>query len=186
MATETSTHSDTQTGIELDAQIVVALTFGAVLGLVGVLGPALGGANGELLVFGRNYLHDAVHLGSGVLGLIAGYAAGGTHARTYNRTLGAVYLLVAALGSWSATCWPSCWRSTWPTTSSISAWRSPSWASGSPWATTGEPIAAPIPRWRSAPSPLPPVPRFTCPPVPHTFRTPPSDGPERWRGFCGT
>lgn len=98
MATETSTHSDTQTGIELDAQIVVALTFGAVLGLVGVLGPALGGANGELLVFGRNYLHDAVHLGSGVLGLIAGYAAGGTHARTYNRTLGAVYLLVAALG----------------------------------------------------------------------------------------
>lgn len=78
--------------------MTVALLFGAVLVLVGVLGPILGGVNGDLVVFGRNYLHDLVHLASGAAGLVAGYVARGKHAANYNRTLGIVYLLVAVLG----------------------------------------------------------------------------------------
>jgi hypothetical protein len=95
MATETSTRTGTDDG---NGQIAVALLFGAVLALVGVLGPVLGGADGELIVFGRNYLHDVVHLGSGVAGLAAGYYAGGKHAGSYNKALGVTYLLVTILG----------------------------------------------------------------------------------------
>jgi hypothetical protein len=79
-------------------QIAVALLFGGVLALVGVLGPALAGSEGELIVFGRNYLHDAIHLLSGLAGVGAGYYAGGTYAAAYNKTLGAVYALVTVLG----------------------------------------------------------------------------------------
>lgn len=79
-------------------QVTVALLFGAVLALVGVLGPILGGVNDPLVVFGRNYLHDFVHLASGAAGLVAGYVARGKYAANYNRTLGIVYLLVAVLG----------------------------------------------------------------------------------------
>ncbi len=79
-------------------QVTVALLFGAVLALVGVLGPVLGGQSGELIIFGRNYLHDAIHLLSGVAGLAAGYYAGGEFAEGYNKTLGVVYLLVTVLG----------------------------------------------------------------------------------------
>lgn len=79
-------------------QVTVALLFGAVLVLVGVLGPILGGANGDLIVFGRNYLHDFVHLASGAAGLVAGFVARGKHAANYNRTLGIVYLVVTVLG----------------------------------------------------------------------------------------
>jgi hypothetical protein len=93
-ATETTTGG----GSGGNLQVTVAMLFGAVLALVGVLGPVLGGANGELIVFGRNYLHDAVHLLSGVAGLAAGYAAGGKYAGDYNRALGVTYLLVTVLG----------------------------------------------------------------------------------------
>lgn len=93
-ATETSTAG----GIDDSPQVLVALLFGAVLALVGVLGPVLGGADGNLIVFGRNYLHDAIHLLSGVAGLAAGYYAGGRYAGEYNKALGVVYLLVAVLG----------------------------------------------------------------------------------------
>lgn len=81
-----------------DIQMTVALLFGAVLALVGVLGPVLGGANSELIIFGRNYLHDAIHLLSGVAGLAAGYYAGGQYAGQYNKALGVVYALVTVLG----------------------------------------------------------------------------------------
>lgn len=79
-------------------QVGVAIFFGAVLALVGILGPVLAGANDNLIIFGRNYLHDAVHLGSGVAGLAAGYYAGGKFAKQYNVTLGVVYALVTVLG----------------------------------------------------------------------------------------
>lgn len=95
MATETQTRRTD--GID-NVQMAVALLFGAVLALVGVLGPALAGPEGELIVFGRNYLHDAIHLLSGVAGIAAGYYAGGRYAAAYNKTLGAVYALVTVLG----------------------------------------------------------------------------------------
>ncbi|WP_435194995.1 DUF4383 domain-containing protein [Natronomonas sp. EA1] len=95
MATETAT---VQTPESNGIQTTAAIVFGGVLALVGVLGPALGGANGELVVFGRNYLHDVVHLGSGLAGLAAGYAAGGKYAGTYSKVLGVTYLLVTVIG----------------------------------------------------------------------------------------
>jgi hypothetical protein len=85
-------------GIGDSPQTIVAVLFGAVLALVGVLGPVLGGASGELIIFGRNYLHDAIHLLSGLAGLAAGYYAGGQYASEYNKALGVVYLLVTILG----------------------------------------------------------------------------------------
>lgn len=78
--------------------MTVAIVFGAVLALVGIAAPFLAGATGDFIVFGRNYLHDAVHLLSGVAGLWAGYAAGGGYARAYNKLLGVVYLLVTVVG----------------------------------------------------------------------------------------
>jgi hypothetical protein len=60
----------------------------------------MGGSASELLgLFGRNYLHDAIHVLSGVVGLGAGVAAGGALSGRYNRSFGLVYLLVFALGS---------------------------------------------------------------------------------------
>lgn len=81
-----------------DPQVAVAILFGAVLALVGIVAPILSGASGEFIVFGRNYLHDGVHLLTGVAGLAAGYYAGGKFARQYNMTLGVVYALVTVLG----------------------------------------------------------------------------------------
>lgn len=95
MATTTESTEDVQ---HSNAQVTVAILFGAVLALVGIAGPILAGQNGELIVFGRNYLHDAIHLLSGVAGLAAGYAAGGRYAGTYNKAIGAVYLVVTVLG----------------------------------------------------------------------------------------
>jgi hypothetical protein len=53
---------------------------------------------GTLLIFGINTVHNLVHLLSGVLGLAAGFSAGGQGARYYNRGFGIVYLLVTVLG----------------------------------------------------------------------------------------
>ena len=75
MAGATTTQSEVRTGDS--KQKTVALVFGAVFTLVGVLGPVLGGANDPLIVFGRNYIHDAVHIASGLAGLAAGAYAGG-------------------------------------------------------------------------------------------------------------
>lgn len=95
--TETTTNT-TRTDGTNNVQVAVALLFGAVLALVGILGPVVAGQSGELLVFGRNYPHDAIHLLSGLAGLGAGYYAGGKFAGDYNKTLGVVYALVTVLG----------------------------------------------------------------------------------------
>jgi hypothetical protein len=93
-----ATEAATTSGVGDSPQTIVAVLFGAVLALVGVLGPVLGGASGELIIFGRNYLHDGIHLLSGLAGLAAGYYAGGQYASEYNKALGVVYLLVTVLG----------------------------------------------------------------------------------------
>lgn len=77
---------------------LAAITIGGVLTLIGILAPIVEGQSGEFLGFGRNYLHDLIHLGSGLAGLVAGYAAGGRWAREYDLTVGGVYLLVTVLG----------------------------------------------------------------------------------------
>jgi hypothetical protein len=98
--TETETEEGTTRTAPGRVQVLVALTFGAVLTLVGLVAPALGGVESELFgLFGRNYLHDAIHVVTGVFGLVAGFVAGGTAAVEYNRYLGAVYLLVFVLGA---------------------------------------------------------------------------------------
>lgn len=95
MANATQTRQND--GID-NVQMAVALLFGAVLALVGALGPALAGSESNLIIFVRNYLHDAIHLLSGLAGIGAGYYAGGKYAAAYNKTLGAVYALVMVLG----------------------------------------------------------------------------------------
>lgn len=96
MATTTETTDAQEPG---NAQTTVALLFGAVLAVVGIAAPVVAGSEGTFVVFGRNYLHDAVHLLSGVAGLAAGYYAGGRYARKYNVVLGVTYALVTVLGS---------------------------------------------------------------------------------------
>lgn len=93
----TVTESNEESGSKHTLQVSVAVIFGAVLALVGLAAPVLAGPNGELLVFGRNYLHDVIHFGSGAAGLVAGYM-GGAYAAKYNKALGLVYLLVTILG----------------------------------------------------------------------------------------
>jgi len=96
MAGATTTRSEVQTGS--GQQKTIALVFGAVFTLVGILGPILGGANDPLIVFGRNYIHDAIHLASGLAGLGAGTYAGGTFAGEYLKAFGAIYLVVTVAG----------------------------------------------------------------------------------------
>lgn len=98
MATENKAQIDDPTVSR--PQVLIALTFGAVLTLVGLTGVAIGGTESELFgLFGRNYVHDAIHLLTGVAGLAAGAVAGGAMSDAYNKYLGAVYLLVFVLGS---------------------------------------------------------------------------------------
>jgi hypothetical protein len=78
-----------------DPQQLLAQVVGAVVTLVGMTGFLTGGM---LFIFGVNALHNVVHLLSGVLGLAAGFYAGGQWARHYNQGFGVVYLLVTALG----------------------------------------------------------------------------------------
>lgn len=77
---------------------LTAILVGGVLALIGIAAPLVEGAQGEFLGFGRNYLHDLIHLGSGAAGLAAGYYAGGRFAREYDLAMGAVYGLVTLLG----------------------------------------------------------------------------------------
>lgn len=81
-------------GEELRLESLVAMVVGGVLIAVAVLAPLVGGPDGEFVVFGRNYLHDAVHLLTGAAALGAGYYAGGRYAGKASIGLGAVYLLV--------------------------------------------------------------------------------------------
>lgn len=81
-----------------DPQIAVALLLGAILAFIGIFAPLVTGERGVFLGLGRNYLHDLVHLGSGLAGLVAGYYAGGTFADEYNIGLGLAYGLITILG----------------------------------------------------------------------------------------
>lgn len=96
-ATETAT-----AGGMTGQQKTIALVFGAVLTLVGILGFSeilvTEGEPDTLLVFGISPLHNAVHLLTGVVGLAAGYAAGGSYSKDYNKYLGLVYILVFVVG----------------------------------------------------------------------------------------
>jgi hypothetical protein len=95
MSTVTETNEESSDSSRL--QVSVAILFGAILALVGLAAPLIAGPDGELIVFGRNYLHDAIHFLSGAAGLVAGYA-GGSYADKYNKGIGIVYLLVTILG----------------------------------------------------------------------------------------
>ncbi len=65
----------------------LAQAVGVVLTLVGVAGFLTGGT---LVIFAVNPLHNIVHLLTGVLGLVAGFSAGGQWARPYNKVFGVV------------------------------------------------------------------------------------------------
>lgn len=83
-----------------DPQRALALLFGAVLVLVGLLGfvPQFVSDDGLLLgVFGVNALHNVVHVLTGLLGLVLGYYAGG--ASLFNKVGGVLYLLVFVVGT---------------------------------------------------------------------------------------
>ncbi len=75
-------------------QTTVARIVGIVLTLVGILGFF---ADGSLVGFGINPVHNVVHLVTGLIGLWAGFGASG-YAMRYNQWLGIVYILVAVLG----------------------------------------------------------------------------------------
>jgi hypothetical protein len=85
-----------------------ALVFGVVYSLVGIAGflrpftdappdglVFLGTAN-LLGLFAINWLHNLVHLGTGLAGLLSAASTGA--ARTYARTIGVVFALVFAVG----------------------------------------------------------------------------------------
>ncbi len=93
MATNTDAHDST------DQQTSVALLFGAVLTLVGILGftGILVSDNAILGIFGISPLHNVVHLLTGVAGLVAGYA-GGKYGAEYNKYLGLTYIVVFVVG----------------------------------------------------------------------------------------
>lgn len=94
MSTETS-------GLDLEnRQVIVALVFGVVLTLVGIIGFAgvLVTDDAILGIFGITPLHNAVHLITGVVGLGVGYA-GAQYSTDYNKYLGLIYLLVFVVGA---------------------------------------------------------------------------------------
>lgn len=74
---------------------LAAQVLGAVLVLVGLIGFAMDPVLG---IFHVSLLHNIVHLLSGIVLLGAAFMMDGRNARLANMVLGAVYLLVAALG----------------------------------------------------------------------------------------
>lgn len=79
-----------------NTNVLIAKIFGAVLVLVGLLGFLVG--TGTLIVFGVTPIHSVVHLASGLVLLVAAFAAEGTNAPHANLGLGVVYVLVALVG----------------------------------------------------------------------------------------
>jgi hypothetical protein len=85
---------------------VYAQVLGIVLLLVGILGfvAPLGGTTGlmpstsELGIFPINNVHNVIHIATGLLGIYAGFAAGGAYARLYALVFGVVYTLVTIIG----------------------------------------------------------------------------------------
>ena len=77
----------------------LALLFGIVFLLIGILGfvPALAPNEMLLNIFHVNAAHNAVHLLTGVIALVAGMAGVGA-SKTFFKIFGVVYGLVAVLG----------------------------------------------------------------------------------------
>lgn len=86
-----------------------AQVFGIVLTIVGIISfvpaiqsPAPGyvpaGSYLILGLFAVNPLHNIIHLLTGLIGLYAGFAAGGRYARWYALVFGVVYALVTVIG----------------------------------------------------------------------------------------
>lgn len=74
-----------------------ALVLGIVLLAVGVLGVLTGGHNHTLIIFGINATHNAVHILSGVVAILAAFG-GEKYAKLYCLIFGAVYGLVTIAG----------------------------------------------------------------------------------------
>jgi hypothetical protein len=51
---------------------------------------------GNLIVYSQ--MHNIIHWGTGIIGLICGYGAGGKWARTYAQVFGTVFAIVTILG----------------------------------------------------------------------------------------
>jgi Domain of unknown function (DUF4383) len=99
-----STTARTTTGGETTLNQKVAIAFGAIYILVGILGffftdKFIGPAEGDKLlgIFAVNHLHNIVHLLIGVVLFVSG-RAGDRQARSMNMTIGAIYLLLGVLG----------------------------------------------------------------------------------------
>jgi hypothetical protein len=77
----------------------LAILFGIVFLLIGILGFVPGVTNNEMLlgIFHVNAAHNVVHLLSGAVALWAGMTSLGA-AKTYFKVFGIVYALVAVLG----------------------------------------------------------------------------------------
>ncbi len=78
-------------------QRTVALVFGVVFLLVGILGfvPALTPGGALLGLFMVNGVHSVVHLLFGVLGIAAAFTG---YSRVYNKAGGVIYLVLALVG----------------------------------------------------------------------------------------
>jgi hypothetical protein len=78
---------------------MIAMIFGIVLVAVGLLGfvPALNPGGKLLGFFDVNVAHNVVHLATGVVALIAGFASDKA-SRIFFQVVGVVYALVAVLG----------------------------------------------------------------------------------------
>jgi hypothetical protein len=73
-----------------------AIVVGIILTVVGILGFVKGSR--EFMGLHFNAVHNCIHLFSGLIGLIAGFAAGGKGAKVYAQVFGVIYTLVAILG----------------------------------------------------------------------------------------
>lgn len=96
---ERATTTDARTAVSWGLnRRTAALVFGAAFLLIGALGPIVAGQRGDLVVFGRNYLQDAVHVGSGLVGIAAALYDRGEYAWEYLVGFGVVYLGVLVAG----------------------------------------------------------------------------------------
>ena len=77
----------------------LALYFGIVLALVGILGfvPGVTNEQGLLGIFHVDALHNIIHLVTGVIGILVG-TMWASHAGLYFKVFGVVYAVVAVVG----------------------------------------------------------------------------------------
>lgn len=76
---------------------IFTLTLGIILLAVGILGAVTGGHDHHLIIFGINASHNAVHILSGILAIVAALISLKA-AKTYCLAFGVVYGLVTLAG----------------------------------------------------------------------------------------